>query len=119
MTRPTGKPHPHYARLQKFVASLPETSEVEAWGHPTFRAGKPMFGSYGECEGEPSITVIQTLDQQKKHLRKKGYYKPKYVGHKGWTSMLCRQVPWKDVEPIVLDGYRQVALKRMLTALDG
>src|SRR5262249_593215 len=29
---------------------LPETHEVEAWGHPTFRAGKKMFAAFGEGE---------------------------------------------------------------------
>src|SRR5262249_7166614 len=35
-------------QLRSLCLALPEASEVEAWGHPTFRAGKKMFAAIGE-----------------------------------------------------------------------
>ena len=40
-------PHAYVTRLRRLSASLPETAEVEAWGHPTFRAGKKIFATFG------------------------------------------------------------------------
>ena len=40
-----------YAQALKEIRSLclalPEACEVEAWGHPTFRAAKRMFAGFG------------------------------------------------------------------------
>ncbi len=32
-------------RLRSICLALPEAVEIEAWGHPTFRAGKKMFAA--------------------------------------------------------------------------
>ena len=64
MGRPSGKPHPHLAKLRKLVASLPEGVEVEAWQHPTFRAGKRMSAGYGGYQDFPIISIKQTLPDQ-------------------------------------------------------
>jgi hypothetical protein len=34
---------PYLAEVRKLCLALPESVEVEAWGRPTFRAGKKML----------------------------------------------------------------------------
>jgi len=43
-------------QVRALCLALPEAREVEAWGHPTFRAGKKMFAGFGE-EGGTVINV--------------------------------------------------------------
>jgi hypothetical protein len=37
-------------RLRSICLTLPEAAEVEAWGHPTFRAGRKMFADLADFE---------------------------------------------------------------------
>ncbi|MEQ8768401.1 MAG: MmcQ/YjbR family DNA-binding protein [Planctomycetota bacterium] len=105
--------------LRKLSASFPETAEVVAWGHPTFRAGKKIFASYGEHEGVPTITVKATLaDQAALTQDAERFFVPAYVGHQGWIGIYARRVAWPMIEELVEQSYRYVALKRMINALD-
>lgn len=118
MDTPAPKRHPTLTRLRRYCASLPENEEVEAWGHPTFRAGKKIFATWGAKDGVPSIGVKQTLEQQAHWIEQDGFFIPQYVGHHGWVSFYADEVPWETAEAIIEDSYRQVALKRMVKALD-
>lgn len=111
--------HPVLRKLRALTESLPEGCEVEAWGHPTFRAGKKMFAVFGSHEGEPSMSVKQTLPEQQVLLEEPGFYAPPYVAKQGWIGIYVERVPWRRIEALLLVGYRHVALKRMLKALDG
>jgi hypothetical protein len=43
-------------QLRSICLTLPESAEVEALGHPTFRAGKKMFAAFGEgFEGQAGV----------------------------------------------------------------
>jgi predicted DNA-binding protein (MmcQ/YjbR family) len=106
-------------RLRKLCLELPETSEVMAWGHPNFRAGKKTFAVLEEHKGELSLAVKVTLEEQQELLEEPRFYLTPYVGPKGWISLrLGGKVDWKEVERLVLQSYRMSALARMLQALD-
>ena len=45
-------------QVRSLCLALPESSEVEAWGHPTFRAGKKMFAVFGGHDG--TLTLDST-----------------------------------------------------------
>ena len=110
--------HPCLVKLRKFAASLPETQEVEAWGHPTFRAGNKIFASFGEHAGEPSVSVKQTRAEQAVLIEDPRLFVPPYVGQHGWIGIRVDEVEWPFVADLVERSYRLVALKRMLRALD-
>jgi hypothetical protein len=45
-------------QVRSICLTLPESAEVEAWGHPTFRAGKKMFAAFGEgVEGREGLSL--------------------------------------------------------------
>ena len=108
------------ARIRSICLALPEVNEVEAWGHPTFRAPKKMFAAFGNDEAEgPTLGLKMGFDRQEELLKDSRFYPTPYAAHQGWVSLkLSDKINWNEVEQLLCDAYRQVALKRLLKALD-
>ena len=108
------------ARLRQICLALPETSEVEAWGEPTFRVkGKifAMHASAGTHHGDrPAVWILSVSLEQDLVLRARPdrYFKPPYVGPSGWIgAWLDRNPPWAEIEELVRDGWRRRAPKKL------
>ena len=110
--------HPYLTKLRRLAKSFPETQEVEAWGHPTFRAGNKIFASFGEHEESPTIGVKQTKPDQLILVEDPRFFVSPYVGKHGWIGIYIEDVEWPQVADLVEQSYRLVALKRMVKALD-
>ena len=107
-------------RLRRICLALPEANEVTTWGHPTFRAGKRMFAVFEQYRGEWSIAFKAGLAAQASLLKDHRFYLTPYIGQQGWVSLKVRgRVSWKEIERLVFQSYRLVALKRMLDVIDG
>ena len=106
-------------QVRSLGLALPETSEVEAWGHPTFRAGKKIFAGFGEHDGELSLALKVGFDRQEELLRDSRFFPTPYAARQGWVSLrIDRKTDWGEVRGLVREAYRQVALQRMLKGLD-
>ncbi|MFL5327271.1 MAG: MmcQ/YjbR family DNA-binding protein [Gemmataceae bacterium] len=107
-------------RIRAIVDDLPEMAEVEAWGHPTFRAGKKMFAGYGEDKVEGAILGMNVgFERQEELLRDAKFFPTPYAAHRGWVSMrLDAKTNWQQVKGLLHEAYRHVANKRMLQTLD-
>ena len=108
------------ARLRKVCLALPETTEVKAWGEPTFRVRGRLFAMYASaanhhgggresvwlnCDGTNQLLMIADRPDR--------FFKPAYVGPYGWVGVyLDRRVSWKLVKDSVLDAY-EFTLARM------
>lgn len=98
---------------------LPESREVEAWGHPTFRAGKKMFAGFGEDADGLTIGLAMGFERQEELLNDKRFFPTPYAARLGWVSLhIDHKTNWEELRGLIQEAYRQVALKRMLTALD-
>src|SRR5438094_7755812 len=82
------------ARLRKLCLALPEAHEVEAWGEPTFRVKNKMFAMYAAAsthhgDGRPGVWLKSTPFTQDQLLRAEPtrYFRPPYVGPKGWIGV--------------------------------
>jgi predicted DNA-binding protein (MmcQ/YjbR family) len=107
-------------KVRALCLGLPESSEVEAWGHPTFRAGKKMFAACGVGEEGFTIGLKVGHDRQEQLLEDPRFFPTPYAAHQGWVSLrLDGKTDWDEVAQLIREAYRQVALKRMLKALDG
>jgi predicted DNA-binding protein (MmcQ/YjbR family) len=110
-------------RIRSLCLDLPEAVEVEAWGHPTFRAGKKMFAACGEgVERMAGVTLGMKVgfDRQEELLNDARFFPTPYAAHQGWVSLrIDGKTDWDEVRGLLHEAYRQVALKRMLQALDG
>lgn len=112
-------PKRHMDRLRKVCLGYPEVWEDAPWGHPVFKAGKKIFVSAGDADGSWGLALPVGHDLQELLLQKDGYYRPSYVGNKGWIGVyLDKDTDWTDLKNLVDLAYRRVALKRMVTLLD-
>jgi predicted DNA-binding protein (MmcQ/YjbR family) len=106
-------------RVRKICLVLPEAKEVEAWGHPTFRAGKKMFAGFGEDADGLTIGLAMGFERQDELLNDKRFFPTPYSARLGWVSLhIDGKTDWNELRGLIQDAYRQVALKRMLKALN-
>lgn len=106
-------------QVRSICGGLPEMTEVEAWGHPTFRAGKKMFAAFGEGQEGVSIGLKVGHERQEELLKDGRFFPTPYAAYQGWVSLrVDGQTDWQEVAGLLREAYRQVALKRMLKELD-
>ena len=106
--------------VRQLCLALPEAGEIEAWGHPTFRAGKKMFAAFGGEAGALSLGLKVGFDRQEALLADGRFFPTPYAARQGWVSLpIDGATDWDEVRGLVREAYRQVALRRMLQALDG
>lgn len=110
-----------FRRIREICLALPEAKEVEAWGHPTFRAPKKMFAACGaDADGTVSLGLKVGFARQEALLADSRFFPTPYAAHQGWVSLrLQPKMDWDEVSGLVTEAYRQVALKRLLKQLDG
>jgi predicted DNA-binding protein (MmcQ/YjbR family) len=107
-------------KVRAICLALPEACEVEAWGHPTFRAGKKMFAGCGEDAGDFTLGMKMSHERQDELLEDERFYPTPYAARQGWVSLrLDSKTDWAEIRELLHEAYRQVALQRMLKALDG
>ena len=112
---------PYLAELRRICLALPESAEVEAWGRPTFRAGKKLFAVFDVDDRHPYAVVFKPEPPERPALLEdKRFYLPPYFGPSDWVALdfTAAPVDWVEVAELMESSYRQVALKRMLKALD-
>lgn len=112
---------PHLAELRWLCLAFPEAVEVEAWGRPTFRAGKKMFAILAGNDDHPYALVFKPDPGDRAGLLGDArFYVPPYLGPGGWLALdlSAGPVDWVEVGELVDASYRQVALQRMLKILD-
>lgn len=107
-------------RFRRLCLNFPETSEVESWGHPNFRAGKRTFATFEWIKGKPSVAFrVGTDDVDLLLLQHEQFFATPY-GKGRWISIWADgDLNWQFVEELAERSYRRVALKRMIAALDG
>ena len=114
-------PHDPLDRLRKICLALPETTEKEARGDPTFRVRDKIFAMQKVGDGRVSLwckappgaqDVLVDADRER-------FFVPPYVGHKGWIGVrLDVEIDWDDVASLVEESYRMTAPKRLAALLD-
>jgi len=115
---------PYLEQLRKICLKFPESAEVEAWGRPTFRAGQKIFAVFGgpDPKTESGYCVIFKPDAEDRPalVQDARFFAPRYWGPGGWLGLDfdAAKVDWDEVWELVDASYRQVALKRMIKALD-
>jgi predicted DNA-binding protein (MmcQ/YjbR family) len=107
---------PFDAALQKMRAiclALPDTKETPTWGQPHFRVGEKIFSGLGEEKGLLTVGVKLEMDHADAMVRRPGFSRAPYVGHKGWVSIDIGKVKdWGEIEALVHESYRLIAPKK-------
>ena len=110
--------------LRRLCLALPETTERLSHGEPTwFIRDRKTFVTYADrhhddrlafwCAASPGAQEALVASEPER------YFRPPYVGHRGWFGVyLDVPVDWTEIEEIVIDAYRVIAPKGLLTDLD-
>lgn len=102
-------------RLRKICLALPEATEQEAWSEPTWRVKGKMFAQLDDHHhGSPhcAVWLPSTIEAQEALIAAdpKRFFRPPYVGHKGWVAIVLDTGPdWAVVAELVRDAYRRIA----------
>jgi len=103
---------PYLAELREVCLALPESAEVEAWGRPTFRAGKELFAVFGGNDDHPfAVTFKPDAEERRALIEDPRFYVPNYFGVGGWLALdfTVAPVEWDEVTELMDTSYRQVA----------
>lgn len=106
-------------RLRKLCLRLPETTEGLSFSNVAFRAGKRPFVVLDHYKGIDCIFVYVDPGRRDALLKDKRFFKAPYDPREKGLCRTLDKIDWQQMESLILESYRQVALKRMLTALEG
>ena len=112
------KVHPVLLQLRSLSAALPETTEVIAWGHPTFRVRDKIFASFGVYKGVTTVSCKQTKIDQLALVEDPRIEIAKYVGKHGWITIRADECPWPLIASLVEQSYRLIAPKKIVAVLE-
>lgn len=107
------------ARLRALCLALPEATEKEAWGDPTWRVRDRIFamqkGNF--AGGRPSLWFKGADGAQRVLVdgAPERFFVPPYVGSKGWIGAYLdvKRVDWALLRDLVTESYRAIAPKRL------
>jgi len=111
------------ARLREVCFSLPEVTEKEAWGEPTFRVGDKLFAMFAtdhHHDGNVAVWCKAAMGMQEilVDADPARFFKPPYVGPKGWIGIrLDGKVDWEEVRALLAESWRMTAPKKMQALL--
>lgn len=110
--------HPALELLRALCAELPETSEVMAWGHPTFRVRGKIFASFEGYGGDVTVCVKATRPDQAVLVEDPRFFVAPYVGRYGWVCVRAERVARGALEDLARRSYALVAPKRLAAAAE-
>ncbi|HVW81745.1 MAG TPA: MmcQ/YjbR family DNA-binding protein [Mycobacteriales bacterium] len=110
-------------RVRQLCLSFPEAEEKLTHGAPGFFVRKQFAMLWPDghhdhhfahlwCAAPPGV-------QQELVARSDRFFRPPYVGHRGWVG--CRldgEVDWDEVAELLEDAYRYIAPARLVALLD-
>ncbi len=105
------------ARVREICLSLPDAFEKEAWGGPTFRARHGMFAMWVDNHHGDGLLGVWVkaapgLQQILIDENPRVFFRPPYVGHKGWIGMkLDGKADWEQAASLLRQGYEMCAAK--------
>src|SRR5262245_25153455 len=112
------------AKIRQICLALPEATEKEAWGAPTFRVRDKLFAMYADDVHGDRRTALwlnceSATQQQMIASDAERFFSPPYVGCKGWLGVrLDRGLDWDVVAEFVRAAYLRTAPKRLVALLD-
>lgn len=112
------------ARLRAICAPLPEVSERVSHGAVTFfvRGKRTVCYLTDDHHGDGRLAVICAappgVQQEVVASDPERFFRPPYVGHRGWIGLRLDISPdWDEVAQVVVESYRCVAPKTLVRQL--
>ena len=108
-------------RFRDLCLALPQATEKEAWGDPTFRVRDRIFAMVKTGDGRLSVWCKAPEGAQEMLIEADParFFRPPYVGHKGWIGIRLDDGPdWEEIAARVKSSFRLTAPKRVAALLD-
>lgn len=112
------------ARLRRLCGELPESTEKEAWGAPTFRAGPKgklyaMFDDHHHGSQHFAVWCHAPIGKQEVlvHAEPERFFKPPYVGPSGWIGIVLNRIDDSELRGHLREAYLRVASKTLAKRL--
>lgn len=105
-------------RVRRICATLPETVEKLSHGEPTFFVGKRVFAMFANNHhGDGRIAVWLPappgIQEMLITTSSETYFKPPYVGVRGWIGIVLANIGDEDLAFHIRDGWWLVAPKKL------
>jgi hypothetical protein len=108
-------------RIRELCLALPEVTERPSHGSPAFFVGKQfvMLWADGHHDHDfPHLWCAAPPGAQEERAQDPRFFRPPYVGHRGWLGVRLDGHPdWAELGEVLQDAYRAVAPKRLVEEL--
>lgn len=110
----------HLERVRRVCLSLPETSERLSHGEPTFFVHKKvfvMFANNHHDDGHVAVwlPVPPGLQESLIEASPTVYFRPPYVGHRGWVGIELDHISDEDLAYHINVAWELIAPRRLLS----
>jgi hypothetical protein len=103
-------------KVSALCLALPDTTELVAWGEPTWRVGGKLFAMFDtHHHGSPHLSVwIPAAPGAQAALIDADpdrFWRPPYVGHKGWVAIIVDDAapPWDMIGSLIAQAHALIA----------
>jgi hypothetical protein len=108
----------HLDRVREVCFKLPGTEERLSHGEPTFFVGKRVFVMFADNHHEDGRVAVwlpapEGLQEVLTTTEPDTFFRPPYVGHRGWIGVELDKISDADLEFHIRDGWRLVAPKKL------
>jgi len=111
--------HDALDRLRSFCLLLPETTEVNPFGHPTFRVATKAYATFELADGQASLLFKAESGGQAVLVARTGFAIDPDTGHHGWMlAQLAGDLDWDELDALIIASYRLVAPPELVTQLE-
>ncbi len=108
----------HLLRVRRICASLPDTTERLSHGEPTFFVRKKVFAMFAKNhhnDGHIAVWIPAASGLQATLVKNwpQKYFKPPYVGVRGWVGVELDQVGDDELASHLCEAWRMIAPKKL------
>ncbi len=112
----------HLKRVRKFCLALPEVEEKLSHGAPTFFVKKKVFVMFADNhhnDGRIAVWLPAPSGLQEVLIANapEKYFKPPYVGVRGWIGVELRKVKQQELALHIHEAWRLVAPAKLRAAI--
>jgi predicted DNA-binding protein (MmcQ/YjbR family) len=102
-----------FEKVRRMCLKLPGTVEVEAWGHPNFKAGGRMYLAFEDYDRTWSLAFRLTMSRQRALLKDSRFFLPRVGGKQGWICLALDDLDWDEVSKLVSESYQVATSERL------
>ena len=108
----------HLRRLRRICLGMPGATEKLSHGEPTFFVNKKVFAMFSNNhhnDGHIAVWVPAAPGVQGMLIKTapKTYYKPPYVGVRGWVGIELEEISDEDLAMHIRDAWTMIAPKKI------